>query len=153
MRWYFLRHAKTERVSVSGQDVDRALNERGIKQAHSLQRYVHPIPLQRIVCSSALRTRETCSITCAEKPAERLYLNELYLADLSEWKVILGNYAKDHTLFIGHNDGISDLLAWLTDEEFTFPTAGWVTVDFLSKDLQGLGPGTAQRVEYFRPTD
>ena len=59
MRWYFLRHAKTEKVSASGKDFDRELAPRGLRQCASLSEYLKNLSIASVVSSSALRTRQT----------------------------------------------------------------------------------------------
>lgn len=149
MRWYFLRHAKTERIAKSGRDFDRCLAPKGIKQVAELKKLLNITPISSIYCSTAQRTRET-SMAC--NPLIPItFSEELYLATLDQWKQMLSNEAKDHLLYIGHNDGISECLTWLTGEHIHLQTGALVTVDFLGSDLQALGPGTASLIAYDRP--
>jgi len=153
VRWYFLRHAKTEKVSASGKDFDRELAPRGLRQCASLSEYLKNLSIASVVCSSALRTRQTCEFSTSGLAKDTLFIDSLYLADLSEWKSILENHGKHDTLFIGHNEGISEIVSWLTEQEIILPTAALVTVEFLGSDLSHLGPGTALSKGYFRPED
>lgn len=153
MRWYFLRHAKTEKVSASGKDFDRELAPRGLRQCASLSEYLKNLSIASVVSSSALRTRQTCEFSTIGLAKDTLFLDSLYLADLSEWKSILENHGKHVTLFIGHNEGISETVSWLCEQEIILPTAALVTVEFLGSDLSHLGPGTALWKGYFRPED
>lgn len=153
MRWYFLRHAKTEKVSASGKDFDRELAPRGLRQCASLSEYLKNVSIVSVVCSSALRTRQTCEFSTIGLAKDTLFLDSLYLADLSEWKSILENHGKHDTLFIGHNEGISETVSWLCEQEIILPTAALVTVEFLGSDMSHLGPGTALSKGYFRPED
>lgn len=151
MRWYFLRHAKTEKVSASGKDFDRKLAPRGVRQCASLNEYLKNLCIDSVVCSSALRTRQTCEFSMRSLGKDAVLLENLYLADLSEWKQVLEVYGKPDTLFVGHNEGISETVSWLIDREIILPTAAMVTVEFLGSDLKLLGPGTALTKGYFRP--
>jgi len=153
VRWYFLRHAKTEKVSASGKDFDRELAPRGLRQCASLNEYLKNLSIASVVCSSALRTRQTCEFSMKGFGVETVFLDSLYLADLSEWKSILEHHGKHDTLFIGHNEGISETVSWLTEQEITLPTAALVMVEFLGSDLSLLAPGTALWKGYFRPQD
>lgn len=149
MRWYFLRHAKTERESWSGKDKDRRLAPKGINQVAELKELLSVLPITSIRCSSAQRTRET-AIAC--NPLIPItFSEELYLATLDQWKRILSNEAQDHMLYIGHNDGISEFVTWLTGEHIHLQTGALVTVDFLGSDPVALGPGTASLIAYERP--
>lgn len=153
MRWYFLRHAKTEKVSASGKDFDRELAPRGLRQCASLSEYLKNVSIDSVVCSTALRTRQTCEFSTSGLATDTVFLDSLYLADLSEWKSILENHGNHDTLFIGHNEGISEIVSWLTEQDIILPTAALVTVEFLGSDLSHVGPGTALWKGYFRPED
>lgn len=149
MRWYFLRHAKTERESWSGKDKDRRLAPKGINQVAELKTLLELLPITAIRCSTAQRTRETAMACNPLIPIT--FSEELYLATLDQWKRMLSNEAQDHMLYIGHNDGISEYLTWLTGEHIHLQTGALVTVDFLGSDPRALGPGTACLVAYERP--
>ncbi len=149
MRWYFLRHAKTERVSWSGNDKDRRLAPKGINQVAELKELLGVLPITSIRCSTAQRTRETAMACNPSIPIT--FSEELYLATLKQWKRMLSNEAQDHMLYIGHNDGISEFVGWLTGTNIHLQTGALVTVDFLGLDMQSLGPGTACLIAYERP--
>ena len=149
MRWYFLRHAKTERESWSGKDKDRRLAPKGINQVEELKKLLDLLAITSIHCSTAQRTRETAMACNPLIPIT--FSEELYLATLDQWKRMLSNEAQDHMLYIGHNDGMSEYLTWLTGEHIHLQTGALVTVDFLGSDPKALGPGTASLIAYERP--
>jgi phosphohistidine phosphatase len=149
MRWYFLRHAKTERQAWSGKDKDRRLAPKGINQVAELKKLLDLLPITSIRCSSAQRTRETAMACNPLIPIT--FSEELYLATLDQWKRMLSNEAQDHMLYIGHNDGMSEYLTWLTGEHIHLQTGALVTVDFLGSDPRELGPGMACLIAYERP--
>lgn len=149
MRWYFIRHAKTERESWSGKDKDRRLAPKGINQVAELKTLLDLLPITAIRCSTAQRTRETAMACNPLIPIT--FSEELYLATLDQWKRMLSNEAQDHMLYIGHNDGMSEYLTWLTGEHIHLQTGALVTVDFLGSDQRALGPGTACLIAYERP--
>lgn len=149
MRWYFLRHAKTERVAKSGRDFDRCLASKGIKQVAELRKLLSITPISSIYCSTAQRTRETAMACNPLIPIT--FSEELYLATCDQWIQMLSQDAENHCLFIGHNDGMSEYLTWLTGEHIHLQTGALVTVDFHGSDLQALGPGTASLIAYDRP--
>ena len=149
MRWYFLRHAKTERESWSGKDKDRRLAPKGINQVAELKTLLDLLAITSIHCSTAQRTRETAMACNPLIPIT--FSEELYLATLDQWKRMLSNEAQDHMLYIGHNDGISEFVTWLTGANIHLQTGALVTVDFLGSDPRALGPGTACLIAYERP--
>ena len=107
------------------------------------------LPITSIHCSAAQRTRETARACNPLIPIT--YSEELYLATLDQWKMMLSNEAQDHMLFIGHNDGMSEFLTWLTGEHIHLQTGALVTLDFLGSDPRALGLGTACLIAYERP--
>jgi len=149
MIWYFLRHAKTEREAKSGKDIDRALAQKGIKQCEEMSMHLKSLPIGKVLCSSAQRTKETAR-DCLPTQAIQ-YIDSLYLASLEEWRLLVAEQAADQTLFIGHNDGISAFITWLTGEFTHLQTAALVTVEFLGSDPVLLGPATATVRSYYRP--
>ncbi|MFM7565372.1 MAG: SixA phosphatase family protein [Flavobacteriales bacterium] len=151
MNWYFLRHAKTEREAQTGKDFDRALASKGKQQVTELLPMLSSYPIRKVVCSSAIRTRQTLSGLHSLKGIETIYSDELYLATLDQWECVLKEHAKDHCLFIGHNDGISACLSWLTQEEVYLQTAGFIHVTFTAGDPRFLASGTAVINHRFRP--
>ena len=134
---------------MSGKDIDRSLAPKGIKQVAELKELLQSLPITSIHCSAAQRTRETARACNPLIPIT--YLEELYLATLDQWKMMLSNEAQDHMLFIGHNDGMSEFLTWLTGGYIHMQTGALVTVDFLGSDPKALGPGTACLIAYERP--
>jgi len=151
MNWYFLRHAKTERPTPSVSDYNRKLTQKGIQQVEALDAYLSPYPIDRVICSSALRTRQTHAGLHCLQGLETRFTQDLYLATLSQWKGIVPQHACDHCLFIGHNDGISDFLTWLTGEDLSLQTAGFIHVSFMGDDPLALAQGTAVLRHRYRP--
>ena len=149
MIWYFLRHAKTEREAKSGKDVDRALAPKGIKQCEEMSMHLASLPIGKVLCSSAQRTKETARYCLPTQAIQ--YIDSLYLASLEEWRLLVAEQAADQTLFIGHNDGISAFITWLTGEFTHLQTAALVTVEFHGSDPAWLGPATATVRSYYRP--
>lgn len=151
MRWYFLRHAKTEKFAASGLDYDRSLAERGIMQCEYLSETLKTLPIETIYCSGAKRTRQTQQLACKEINAQVIFQESLYLATQEIWEMFLHEKALDHALFIGHNEGISEVISWLIGDEIRLQTAALVTLDFLGEAPPALGPGTARLVDFVRP--
>jgi phosphohistidine phosphatase len=66
-----LRHAKSSRDDSSLSDMERPLNSRGEKAAARMGQYIAKTKLvpDRVLCSPALRTRQTWSLAAAEMPS------------------------------------------------------------------------------------
>lgn len=129
-----LRHAKTERVQLGQQDFDRKLTERGLNQMADLWANQNNSlrQAQQVLVSSARRTRMTLKqIEQLFVPESILFLNELYLASRNTITKIIEKQddSVDHILLIGHNDGLSDFVSYLTDTFHDLPTSGYVVLE------------------------
>jgi phosphohistidine phosphatase len=129
---YILRHAKAEPEASEG-DAERPLMKRGRKAAAAMGEYLASFkPLPRLVlCSTALRTRETLEeIVPALDPAPQTsFEDSLYLAGASRLLDRLQHLPEqtESVLLIGHNPGLHQLAASLASDASAladgFPTA------------------------------
>jgi len=131
---HVIRHAKTLQEVVSGQDKDRELMEKGVAQSNLLGNYIqsHHIELGKILCSSAVRTMQTKSIVC-QHLAERCdvdYRDNLYLASKETILKELSLEEEKTITLIGHNEGISDLISYCSNEFIQMKTAEFITITF-----------------------
>jgi phosphohistidine phosphatase len=117
-----LRHAKSDWSDEGLLDVDRPLNSRGRKAAPEMAQWMqkHDRVPDRILCSSAKRTRETLErMLEAWKPTPEIhFIDRLYLAPpqtILEEALAHAKGAKS-LLVIGHNPGIEMLATQLSDE-------------------------------------
>ncbi|MBY0511253.1 MAG: histidine phosphatase family protein, partial [Rhodospirillaceae bacterium] len=105
---HLLRHAKAVEDQVDGTDHARPLAKRGIKAMEVLAEYLGAakFKVDRVFCSSAQRTRETCALIApALGKANIAYRDRLYLvdaADLMDFIQTLPDNAAS-VLIIGHN--------------------------------------------------
>jgi phosphohistidine phosphatase len=152
---HLIRHAKTHQDSASGKDIDRELMEKGTAQANLLGHYLqsHHIELGKMLCSSAMRTRQTKSIFC-QHLAERCrieFRDKLYLASKEEiLSELTGNVEKTLTV-IGHNEGLSDLASYLAEERIQMRTAEFITFTFSLNSWDMLSQGTGTTNLRYRP--
>jgi phosphohistidine phosphatase len=119
-RLHLLRHAKSDREP-GVEDRARPLAGRGRREARRVGEAL-PAALGRldlVLCSPALRTRQTAELALARfAPAPPISLeDELYLANRS---ALLGRLRRldegeEAVLVIGHNPGIADLALALAD--------------------------------------
>jgi phosphohistidine phosphatase len=111
---HLLRHAKSS-WDDDADDHTRPLNKRGRESARliggTLAKAIGPLDL--VLCSSALRTRETAELALAGfTPAPRiLYEDALYLATAGALLQRLRKLdeASDAVMVIGHNPGLHEL--------------------------------------------
>lgn len=133
MLLHLLRHAKTNPNSTTGKDFDRELLPRGYEQIEELKQFLdqHPIQPKHILCSSAMRTRQTLAKLKDFWPLARIqFLDELYLASKQEiLSEICALQSSDEILVVGHNEGLSELAIYLTDKALWLKTCGLVSVD------------------------
>jgi len=134
MKLHLLRHAKTNPNSPTGKDFDRALLPRGYEQLQEFKAFYTDNPFQvgRILCSSAVRTRQTMDEIQELFPSVPVsYIDELYLASSGELLQIINQLqCADDLLVIGHNEGISDLASKLSAAFILLKTCGFVSLEF-----------------------
>jgi len=165
-RLLLLRHAKAERAEPGEPDIERALAERGRKDAARIGAYMagHSLTPDRVAISPATRTQETwkCTATAfrpapAATTAERLYdaTPHTILA------VIKGMPATAHTLLVvGHNPGLHELALMLIASgdidarerlREKLPTSGLAIIDFPIDDWARLHPQSGRLERFVSP--
>ena len=160
---YLLRHAKSSWADESLPDLERPLAPRGRRAAQQLAQHLrgHPIAPEVVLCSPALRTRQTLELIQPSLgvPAEVLIEDDLYGAGEDQLLARLRSLPGDVSgvLLIGHNPGIQDLAVFLVgggaDRDqlrAKFPTAGLATIE-VPGGWAKLGPGKAKLVAYRVP--
>jgi phosphohistidine phosphatase len=145
---HILRHAKTERLQPGQQDFHRKLTQRGLNQMKDLLvNQKNSLSLaQRVLVSSSRRTRMTLEqIEHLYVPESIVFLNELYLASKNTITRIIEKKddSIDHILVIGHNDGLSDFVSYLTDVSHDLPTSGYVVLELEIDSWSHISKGIA----------
>lgn len=151
-----IRHAKAEHESKNDTDFERPLSfwgkEDAGKMALLLQRENH-LP-QMIVCSPALRTVETAEIftdILGIKEASKFYaIYEAASMDLLRI-VNLFDDEKETIALFGHNPGVSDLLAYLTDESISMQPGSWAIVELNVVKWAEVGKLDGKMVDFEQP--
>lgn len=123
-----IRHAKSSWDDASLDDHDRPLNERGLRSAPMVGRFLartylgaNGVPAllprpDRLATSTALRAKHTAEIIAAELRAPAPVTDQgLYLADPKTLLQIVRGFSDRwrHVMIFGHNPGISDFAARL----------------------------------------
>jgi phosphohistidine phosphatase len=157
MKIIFFRHAKTELNAKTGKDFDRGLRDNGIRQCTVMNDFIKKefsgVDFF-VLCSTAKRTRQTYKRAFDGIQSKVKYLDDLYLASAAEILKIIQyeNVPNDVQLVIlGHNDGLTDLVNYLTDANCYVQTSGWVEITFDVDDLQLLSRGLGTIARYYRP--
>ncbi|MGW2544604.1 SixA phosphatase family protein [Kitasatospora sp. NPDC001574] len=164
-----LRHAKADWPN-GVDDHERPLADRGRHQAPEAGRWLADSALNPdyVLCSTALRTRETWKLAAHELPKRSrrtVYEDRVYEASPGEIIAVLQETPDDHAdlVLVGHNPGVLGLTQVLAGDEGDrealerlrlggFPTAGVAVLSF-SGSWKNVEPGVAALVSYFTPQE
>lgn len=167
---HLLRHAKAVEDQVDGTDHARPLAKRGIKAMEALAEHLGALKFKvdRVFCSSAQRTRETCDLIApALGKATIAYSDRLYLVDktdLMDFIQTLPDTAAS-VMIIGHNPTFHTTALALTKgttpghgEDMTvlkgkFPTGALCTLEFDVDHWRQVKAGTGMMTGFVRPKD
>jgi phosphohistidine phosphatase len=111
-RLILLRHGKTEAVSATGGDFDRALTERGRRDSALIGRVLAEAGLKAdlALVSPARRTEQTWDeVAPAFRSARAQFVRALYLASPEQIADVVATAGEDLSLVvIGHNPGLHE---------------------------------------------
>jgi phosphohistidine phosphatase len=148
-RLMILRHSKAERPEPGGGDQERTLNQRGRGDAGTIGAYMvrHGLIPDRVVVSTAVRTRETWQHAAGAFPADLAVVFEQRLYDAvpqTILDVIKRTPDEVHSLLvIAHNPGLHRTALMLIGAgdvdarqrlSEKLPTSGLVVIDFAVDD-------------------
>lgn len=154
MLLHLLRHAKTNQSSPTGLDFDRELLPRGYEQIAELKQFfeTHPIAPKHILCSSAVRTRQTFSELQGFWPSAHIqFIDELYLASKQEiLSKICALQTPDEILVVGHNEGLSELAMHLASPPHLLKTCGFISIAFPFETSAYISADTGKITAMFR---
>lgn len=161
-----MRHAKSSWKDHTLADHERPLKKRGRKAAPRMARWLaaHGLTPDRVLCSSARRTRETLELMRAATPelAEPEILPALYEAAPAALLDALRRQPEEsgRVLLIAHQPGLGELLRLLARDVRRpedrrafekFPTAAVAVLEADLAKWSGLGPGTAELAAFRAP--
>ena len=133
LRLHLLRHAEPLVMGSISSDKDRPLTEHGLKQCETLKNNLN-LDWSDITiwCSSAIRTRETALHLLDTETLNNVCLKEeLYHAAMDTLLRLISTYNGTHELMIiGHNNGITDLLNYLSDNDSIMQTCHYACLEF-----------------------
>jgi phosphohistidine phosphatase len=164
-----LRHTKSSRDDPSLADMERPLNNRGEKDAARMGECIARKKLvpERVLCSPALRTRQTWSLAAAEMPSppSATLCPELY--DFGDGTPLLsclrskGGKSK-RVMLVAHNpsthnlalrlvgSGPVDLRQLLAEK---YPTGALAVLTFDANEWPAIAEGTGKLERFIRPRD
>lgn len=162
-RLILTRHAKSAWDDPLTPDHDRPLNERGKAAAADLGQWLASrgyVP-QKVLCSDAVRTRETWSGIAPALPATPLMELKpaLYHAGVDVMLAVLKHAQADVVMMIGHNPGIAEFAeklvakAPLNAEFGRYPTGATLVVDFTVDAWDQVSFGQGVTVDFVIPRE
>jgi phosphohistidine phosphatase len=161
------RHAKAVPAERGTSDRERALSQRGERDARRVARWLAPRAAGALLlCSTARRTRETAGALCDLLGSELdiRFESALYLASAARLRAQLRALPDEIpcAVLIGHNPGLHDLVrvlvagarrpgdAWLDER---FPTAALAQLRFRARRWRDLAPGRGELVAAVEPAE
>lgn len=161
-RLLLLRHAKSDAPYGPISDAQRPLSAKGRKGADLVADYLITAGFDPdlVLCSSALRTRQTVEQIARALPASIPVLIEdrLYLAEPNDLLARLREIDEGvpTVLMVGHNPGIQALAVGLLAPAErhripTFPASALAVLDLTVPRWAELGAATARLVDYVTP--
>ena len=166
MRLWLLRHAKSSWDDPDMKDVDRPLAPRGARAADRMRDYLdaEAIRPELVLCSSALRTRETLGrvlpglgpeLTVRIEPSLYSFEADQLLDRLREVHANVGS-----VMLIGHNPAMQELASLLSAEgdrldelRKGFPTAALAELDVPVGSWGELTPGSGRLERFVVPRE
>lgn len=160
---YVLRHAKSSWTEPLSRDIDRKLNERGLRDAPLMGEYISDLGKnpELILCSPAQRTRETLNLVLPQLGAEGTSIEmpkQLYPGGAEIYLQSLQHRGQETSciLLIGHNPSVADLVVELCGNSNSaqldaisrkYPTCALSVINFEATDWANIdhGAGTLER--------
>ena len=164
-RVFLLRHAKAGWAQPGMRDRDRPLNARGRRDARAIGAVMraHGYRPAMIVCSSALRARETLEgVGLSLDTRHAVFSDALYAAEAAGYLAVIHSAGPTGSvLIVGHNPTMEDVgTALATDGDADalhvlaggFPTAGLAVIRF-ETSLSDAAPGRGYLEAFLTPAD
>jgi phosphohistidine phosphatase len=159
---HLLRHAKSSWAAPQLSDHERALNDRGRRDAPRMGRALAAMLEPQVIhCSSAVRARSTLEGLCDGWPAmarqEHVIVDALYTFDWRELLAWLQDYPDEAAacFLIGHNPALTDLCNHLVGRAAldNLPTAGYLRLSIPVASWSELAGGIARLEAWQFPRD
>ena len=152
---FVLRHGKASKNFDYSEDFKRNLNKKGIAQINQIGYILREsgVKIDEIISSKARRTFETAQIANHYLNCSNVSFNEdLYLCSYNTIAAALDNSSDAITrLYVGHNNGISDFVNWLCEENMLLNTGMLVEIDLEINDWGELSQGIGKIVNITKP--
>jgi len=163
LRLILTRHAKSSWTDPLMSDKDRPLNKRGRASAKAIGRWLatRSYSPEQVLCSSAVRTRETWARISDKMitPPKAEYLDALYLAEPDQMLAILQQADKDVVMMVAHNPGSAFMAQGLVKDppkhgRFDhYPTGATAVIDFPVADWSDVTWRMGEAVDFIVPRE
>jgi phosphohistidine phosphatase len=147
------RHAKTQRESITGRDIDRQLSERGEQDAPRMGEDIRKAGLDYdiILSSPAVRAVQTAELAgLAPSFDERIY-------DAPAGRLLgivqEADDAADRIAMVGHNPGFERLASMLIGEDVEMPTGSLIEIELPVERWQDVGAEHGRLVRFLKPKE
>jgi phosphohistidine phosphatase len=166
LRLLLLRHAKSSWSDPAQADFDRPLIGRGREAAPAMAKFMalNGLLPQRVVCSTAQRSRETLALMLPHISADMdvTLTRRLYEADGEGYLTAVRTAAgtANTLMLVGHNPAMEDLamvLAPTGDDKALaqlrekFATCGLAVIEFDNPRWDSAGPGAGHLIAFHTP--
>jgi phosphohistidine phosphatase len=168
-RLFLLRHAKASLAEAGESDESRPLSQRGITDATAMGKYMAKAALvpDKVLCSTARRTRETWNLVARELPTapKAEFVQAAYdFGDGSRLLSLLREHGgtSSKLMLIGHNPAIGGLalsLAGSGNRKLRdklvgkYPTGALAVISFESPEWSEISDGSGTLLNFIRPGD
>jgi len=143
-----LRHAEAEPYASGRPDISRVLTPHGHEQARNVGGHLRDstLPVDRVWCSSAIRTRQTLEDLGLDDAVEIDFSDALYDAGSDTIRAAIGELDDSvrSVLVVGHAPGIPATAHALAEPRLSEPQA-------LSRIEHRFPPATLARIDVFTP--
>jgi len=133
--FFLLRHAKAENVGDGLPDFERALNDRGRREAQAVGAFIRKQRpgIDLVLSSPAKRARETTDLVLesGDLTVEVRYDQRIYEAGPLRLLEVVSQIEEERStvLLVGHNPGLEELLNLLTDRVEHMPAGALAKID------------------------
>jgi phosphohistidine phosphatase len=156
---FVLRHAKSSWENTDLSDFARPLNERGLKAAPLMGKFIYKNQLQPELILSSLAERAKQTALLVKKNAqiggEIRYDERIYEATPKRLLEVLAEQSDkiESVMLVGHNPGLEGLLKILTDEVQPMPTAALAVIDLKIGKWSEINSSTGNLRTLIRPKE
>ena len=155
---FLLRHAKSSWTDPGLADLDRPLNERGIRTAPFMGELMKSSGLEPavILSSPAVRARETAeAVKSAGLGAEIRIEHQIYEASPHSLSQVVSELDDTHdsAMLVGHNPGMEGFIRYLTGQLEPMPTAALAVIELNIDEWSAVKDGCGELQKVYRPKE